>query len=50
MSGRDAVTFAFPHEDLLPGSRVWDLVQGGDLKQRAQPSASLASAPTQAYW
>ncbi|MEU3792802.1 hypothetical protein AB0F07_23880 [Streptomyces fructofermentans] len=36
-------------EDLPPGSGVCDLVRGGDLKQRAQPSTPLASAPTRAY-
>ncbi|MER5410165.1 DUF4259 domain-containing protein [Streptomyces sp. NPDC002769] len=50
MSGGDAVAFAFSHEDLPPGYRVWDLVRSGELEQRARPPAPLAPAPTQACW
>lgn len=37
-------------EDLPPGSRVCDLVRGGDPKQHTQQPAPLAPAPTQACW
>lgn len=38
MTRRDAAASVFPHEDLLPGSRVCDLVRGSVLKTR--PAAS----------